>query len=133
LYCFWGDGTTNLKLGLDSGVASVSLPASFKKAAKKIGAKGSKFAACGVSDVDPTQPVLFLKSSVSATPTEYDLRLSDFEKAESVSGACSTVRSWPGTFIYASRGLHSNYPYVERGVEALHPFTLVRQRTCNSL
>ena len=100
------DGTANLKLGLDSGVASVSLPASFKKAAMKIGAKGSKFAACGVSDVDPTQPVLFLKSSVSATPTEHDLRLSDFEKAESISGACSTVRSWPGTFIYKTVGSH---------------------------
>lgn len=99
-------GLVTVRVGLDKKRASVSLPASYKRASLLVGPQGSQFAACGASDTVPGQTSLFLKSGKDAVATEHALALSDFEEQSGVGSACGSIRSWPGSFIYKTVGSH---------------------------
>lgn len=99
------DGAVVLRFTLEGKAPVVELPAAEKKQPRKIGPKGYKFAACGLSDQDGTSTVLFLKKNKSdTTALERSLDVEDFEDQGRLGSACRSVKGWPGTFIYKTIG-----------------------------
>ena len=99
------DGTSaTLRATLQSKKISITLPKSYEVTSKTFGAKKSKYAACGTSDVDSSKTVLFIKKGVASTPTEHEINVADFPEKGDIDAACGQVKSWPGNFIYKTVG-----------------------------